>query len=131
MFHKKWGIFRRFTFLYIKQVEFPKNQPQRPRREKWATGSSGLLAGAMYGGDFVSPMTDTVAVKARQEPWKPANEAKVSSSKLGVCAGLVTQPVKILYLQHHKWPWSQGIDGCRYRLKSLVREEEKKKKKKK
>jgi hypothetical protein len=35
-------------------------------------------------------------------------------------------------LQHHKWPWKldgtleeQGKDGCRYRLRSLIREEKK------
>jgi hypothetical protein len=86
--------------------------PQKPTSastsREWATGSRGLPDGAMHGGDFVSPMTDTVAVKARQEPWKPANEARVWSSKLRVYAGLVTQPVEILYLQHHKWPCLAG-----------------------
>jgi hypothetical protein len=46
----------------------PQNQPQRPRRGEWVTESRGLPDGAMYGGDFVSPMTDTAAVKVHQEP---------------------------------------------------------------
>jgi hypothetical protein len=27
--------------------------------------------------------------------------------QVGVCAGLVTQLIKVLYLQHHKWPWKR------------------------
>jgi hypothetical protein len=92
---------KQYYFSSFILIVLPKNQPQRPRRGEWATGSTELPEGAMCGGDFVSPMMDTAAVKARQGPWKPANKARVWSSKSGVCAGLVTQPVKILYLLYH------------------------------
>jgi hypothetical protein len=79
----------------------PKSNLCWPRRGGRATGSRGLPAGVKCGGNLVCPRTVTVAVKAQQEPWKPAEGALVRSSRLGVGRGAwgrQPHPVKILKL---------------------------------
>jgi hypothetical protein len=46
-------------------------------RRVWATPSTGLPTGVMYGG-YLWPRTTTVADKAQQEPLKAADEAMIT-----------------------------------------------------